>query len=310
MNLSRIIIILLSLLSLNTVICQINCGAKISFLKEDSIALSFSNLKYKNHIELAKLLTSDINNELSKFRVIYRWIAENIEYDAFYKSSNAEKVLKTGKAVCEGYSALLKQMCVSVGLKCEIVKGFSSQVREQIKEKNTKPDHSWNTVFLNGKWQLCDVTWSAGYLDERTEKMSKRFSDTYFLMEPKKFIQTHYPENSTWQLLDTILSKSYFQKIPIYYPAYYDFNLQGLFPSNENIKLKLKDTLTLKFKTDCEIDSVNMELIGKVKRYSSELKEISKNNYVVKQKFDESGENDLIIYLNRRAILGYKLKSD
>jgi len=279
-----------------------------SFYKLDSIALNVPEIKFKSYEDLAIFLTKGVNDEFSKFRVIYRWIAENIEYNEFQKSAKPKKVLKNRSAVCLGYSNLLTQMCLAVGIKCETIIGFSKHSINQIDKPYKKTDHSWNAVKLNGHWQLCDVTWSAGFYDERSESVIKKYSDTYFLMSPRNFIYNHLPKEATWQLLDTIMSKSLFAKLPFTYPAFFSFNLNNIPHKNANIKIKLKDTLNFEIKTTSVVDSINMEIVEFKKKYSSTFSKTPGNKYLIKQKFDLPSESELIIYMNRRAILAYKIK--
>ena len=71
---------------------------------------------------------------------------------------------------------------------------------------------------------------------------------------------------------------------------------------------KLKDTLSFKLVMSTIPDSINMELADINKRYSSTLLRSSSNNYLVKQKFDVASDHDLIIYINKRAVLAYRLR--
>ena len=68
--------------------------------------------------QLVWVLIQCAHNELEKARVLFRWIAENIEYDFSYDyaQQKPEDVLKNGKAVCGGYSDLYVQFCRQVSL--------------------------------------------------------------------------------------------------------------------------------------------------------------------------------------------------
>jgi transglutaminase/protease-like cytokinesis protein 3 len=282
--------------------------SQTNFSKVDSIALSMSPGTFKSYDELARALTRDLKDDLSKFRAIYRWVAENIEYNISYRTAKAEKTFRKKKAVCVGYSNLLCGMCEAVGIKCEKISGFSKHSLYDINKTYKKPDHAWNAIFLSGKWQLCDVTWSAGYYDERAKKMNKRFSDTYFLMVPQNFIYTHFPEKSIWQLSDTLISKSKFKQWPFLYPAHFRFNMSQPLPEKGLIKAKLKDTLSFELKTQTKIDSINIEADGLGIVYRPVVIKKQEDTYIIRQKLNHAGEYGIIVFINGRAILGYKVQ--
>jgi transglutaminase/protease-like cytokinesis protein 3 len=307
MMLTRGLFIFLFLFLISFVQAQ-NLISPDRFFKADSIAIHFPNGKYNGAKELAGALTKGINNETEKFRIIYRWIAENIRYDFLNRSAKTSKVLKYRSAVCIGYSTLLSEMCSAAGLKCEIIKGHSKHSVNAITNLPKKSDHAWNAIQLAGKWHLCDVTWAAGFYNERTGLMQKKFSDTYFLLSPDKFIYNHFPEEATWQLLTTNMSRTTFSKLPFMYPGFFDLKIDEISNKDGQIKIRSKDTLTLQFKTDQKIDSVNMELVNSKKRYSCSVSKLPSGNYTIKQKMEQEGDDDLIIYFDRRAVLAYKIK--
>jgi transglutaminase/protease-like cytokinesis protein 3 len=293
--------------SLLLIFCSLYVCAQ-NFRKADSVAAHYSAGKFNGVNDLALDLTKSFPADIDKFRVIYRWIAENIRYDFLNRSAKTSKVLKYRSAVCIGYSTLLSEMCSAAGLKCEIIKGYSKHSVNAITKLPKKPDHAWNAIQLAGKWQLCDVTWAAGFYNERTGLMQKKFSDTYFLLSPDKFIYNHFPEEATWQLLEPNMSKTNFSKLPFMYPGFFDFKINEISNKDGQIKIRSKDTLMLQFKTDQKIDSVNMELVHSKKRYSCLVTKLPSGNYMIKQKMEENADDDLIIYFDHRAVLAYKIK--
>ena len=70
-------------------------------------------------------------------------------------------------------------------------------------EKNIE-SHEYNAVKLNKKWYLIDSTWGAGYIKDNN--FVKKYCPFYFCTEPNFFINTHYPINDNWQLLERPIS--------------------------------------------------------------------------------------------------------
>lgn len=167
--------------------CQLVYGQQsmdpttFDYSKVDSIALNFPKKKYKSYTELVALLIENLQTDHEKLRVLFRWITENISYNYGNRSSDADKVVKSKKAVCIGYSTLLKEMCKSAGIECEIIIGYSKTKISDIDKKLKKTDHAWNAFKLYNKWYLLDVTWATSYYDDKKRKSIKSYNELYYL---------------------------------------------------------------------------------------------------------------------------------
>jgi hypothetical protein len=148
-------------------------------------------------------LVKGLNSDTEKLKAFYHWITHNISYDvqawrtqsADWKKQEVPVVLRNKKAVCHGYSNLFKKLCDMSNIPCFIVSGY-------VKENNTfiEEGHSWNAVFVEGKWQLIDATWGAGSVENRS-KFIKKFDDEYFFTDPLVFLSNHYPFDPAFQLM-------------------------------------------------------------------------------------------------------------
>lgn len=65
--------------------------------------------------------------------------------------------------------------------------------------------------------------------------MTLRFDDFYFLTEPKEFINSHFPDEENWQLLDTPISLEQFEMLPLKTSAFYTLGLNLLQPTQYKI---------------------------------------------------------------------------
>ncbi|MGO3183955.1 MAG: transglutaminase domain-containing protein [Aequorivita sp.] len=168
---------------------------------------------------LAFSITRNAKSDFEKAKSIYKWIAENISYDnelmqseklqkQIYTSEDnvVRNVLEREKALCGGYALLFKYLCADVGIPAEAVNGFTKDYSGK-SQKRKVPNHTWNAVKLNEKWQLLDITWAIGH---GSTEMPDGF---WFLTKPTDFIYTHYPEDSKWTLMENPISLSDFNKI-------------------------------------------------------------------------------------------------
>jgi transglutaminase/protease-like cytokinesis protein 3 len=174
----------------------------------DSIAVQMPKNKYKNYREVAGALSSKLQTDHEKFRAIFRWITDNIEYSYSNRTANVDIVFKKKKGVCIGNAVLLHKMCYCAGIDCEIVSGFTKREYLDIGQKLKESTHAWSAVKLYDKWYLCDPTWAAGNYDtKRKIKFEKKFKEFYFLTPPKLFEYKHFPEEEKWFLNENHISK-------------------------------------------------------------------------------------------------------
>lgn len=283
---------------------------QFNYSRSDSIALNFPKNKYKSYNEIAYHLTEKLNTEQEKFRAIFRWITNNINYSYSNKTSDPDKVIKKGKAVCSGYSALLKAMCNSVEIECEVITGFSKTVPSDINKPLKKTDHAWNSVKLNNKWYLVDATWAWGYENEK-KKFIKEYNEVYFLADNDIFNKKHYPDDKKWILSKKAIKKSDFKQSPIFYSNYGANQFELLTPKKGIIKMKLNDSLKIEFSSTENIREVLVEINPKKPPMQMQLKKTQINNgtikYVAATKFDKPITTAMTIFVNGKSTLTYRL---
>lgn len=183
---------------------QINQG-DYAFKKMDKHAQSTPESVTKNIQELTEYLIEPALNDYEKIRGIYTWIVINIEYDKeaynsdFYRLNQSNRdILERKKAICFGYAKLLEAMCQFAAIPSYLVIGYAKGTHSSSANYD-EINHSWNAVNLDGKWYLIDATWAAG---SRLSNGSFTIGNSYFLTNPKVFINNHLPAYSIWQLLD------------------------------------------------------------------------------------------------------------
>jgi len=275
--------------------------------RADSIALHFPKKKYKTVSEVAKVLTQDLTTEHEKFRAIFRWITDNIEYNKSAQNvADADKVVRKNKAVCQGFSNLLKEMCTVVNIPCESITGYTKTEVADINRPLKKTDHAWNSVKLYDKWYLVDVTWATSKFNVINHKFMKEFDDYYYLTPPEKFILDHYPKEKKYQLLDKPVKKSAFIKAPVYYTDYLHMNMSDIEPNKGSFKWKQSKPLHLEVRSPIPLKEAGV-LINTDKFITPvELKQdAATGKYYFDYTFPLTGKTDLTVYFNGVCIVEY-----
>lgn len=113
--------------------------------------------------EMAKELTSNVNDDMDKARILYSWIGSNIEYDyeRAEKALNNEKVENSGaisafekkSGICFDYSCLYVAMARAIDLKVRLLTGSAY-------DGSQYGPHAWNEVYISEleKWIPVDTT--------------------------------------------------------------------------------------------------------------------------------------------------------
>lgn len=252
---------------------------EVDFAAVDSFVLS---VKYEqDYLKLAHDLTANYPQDIYKLRAIVKWICNNIAFD--YRFINSEKeiqppecgndydcnevtqawennyikrILRTRRAVADGYSRLLQKLCEISHIQSEIIPGYLRTKPYQIGNK-ISVNHSWNAVYLDTAWFFVDVTLTAGYCIESEEtgkllKFVKDFRKYYWLSSFARFSRTHFPKNSYWGEQNNMTAAIFFNR-PHYYSAEILENISQESPMEGMLSVKKNDTLHFSFNYKKEI---------------------------------------------------------
>ncbi|EJD50672.1 hypothetical protein AURDEDRAFT_112249, partial [Auricularia subglabra TFB-10046 SS5] len=194
------------------------CTAHRDFSEADAHAALFPREHAESIQQLGYDLTAPFDDEVDKARALFTWMHHNIAYDAAnflagtVRPMTVDDTLRTGMAVCEGYSGLFAALALAAGLEVITVHGHGkgygyeppppgSGVRDIPRYEG---NHAWNAVKLDGDWRLMDSTWGAGALTNGA--YLKRFAPIHFCGAAgpghnREFGRRHYPSERTHQFV-------------------------------------------------------------------------------------------------------------
>lgn len=249
--------------------------AHVDFSTADKMADRYEGHPLDNVHKLAMDLTQSLKTEEEKFRALFKWVCNNIQYDYDLQQrdkqakrkikSDAERTAWTKsfsvyvlrelrerrKTVCTGYAYLVRELAAQVGIDCRIIDGYCRNANGN-SGASGNPNHSWNAVRLHGKWYLCDATWSSGFVDDKF-KFVQRYDGTYFLPDPSIFIRNHYPLDTAWTLLNHTQSLTQFFSGPLIYKSAFQYNVKPIAPATFELETKKGETITFQFQRGNEI---------------------------------------------------------
>jgi hypothetical protein len=213
---------------------------------------------------IARKITSGIQSDSEKVKVIHYWITHHIAYDYKkytrfdYTVSNLGKVMMKRKGICYDYSRLFDEMCYAAGVKSVMVNGYFKNWYVDLNDKAYLVEHSWNAVKTEDGWHLVDATWDAGYISLYKSTMRgyiirtftngqrdiKRYKprfifnpvNDYFMSSPEYFLVTHLPGDPQWQLSEKTMAVEKFETDSSYYLSIYPSSEAGAGEQNQDSK--------------------------------------------------------------------------
>ncbi|TND07831.1 MAG: kyphoscoliosis peptidase-like [Bacteroidetes bacterium] len=282
------------------------------YRKADSIAAHTVMGKGEKYVDIAHRLTAGLPTEQEKFRSILRWVCDHLEYTEGVYTKDPGQLLKSGKAVCQGYAALLFEMCKEIGLECEIITGYARNEPDDIgKRLKGLEHHAWNAIKLGGNWYLTDATWASGYYDKKTKTYTRHFNEVYFLSGPDFFSYSHFPREKKWQLLDKKVSRHKFLHRPIVWKNYDSLGLRAvagrahrftfvripLRLSYRKSQIPLSDSVTFALEPDCPY-------------YKPKIKPGDANTKTrVRLPMYKRGLHFVTLFINHKAVATYKVRT-
>lgn len=142
-----------------------------AFAQKDAEMLKIPKDQQASTEKLSAYLTNGITDDSVKAARIYKWVTNNIAYDYSVLESSkplkyqtAADVLKTKKAVCQGYCVLFIDLLKKAGINAASVEGYTSGVLSDSLVLACDSDHQWVSFKVKGRWYLCDPTWDSGYI--------------------------------------------------------------------------------------------------------------------------------------------------
>ena len=142
-------------------------------------------------------------NDWEKVFRIYKFISSEMAYDneaaedaaAGYQDS-AVDVIRSGKAVCEGFSNAFAALCRAQGIPAVVEFGIGysdyKEMTTRVPTTGDLADHAWAAVYLGGKWLFLDPTYdmSRFYHSEKDVRVYEE-STKYYLLPLESFSNDH-----------------------------------------------------------------------------------------------------------------------
>lgn len=286
--------------------------------------------KFSSYEELVDKIKTDFSTNEDRARAGFAWIAMNVEYKTkginkvkkvhFSYSSEedleaqkkqfrrelAQNTIKSKKALCEGYATLYQEICSLMSIECQIIPGTAKRFISEIGKSNLPSNHAWNAVRIKGMWKLVDITWAAGSINYAKMQFIKKYTPAYFNCDPKEFAMKHYPDNRAWLLLDSKFTRKEFALQPTVFNDFIGNKYQIISPKSGLLSIEKGEEIKFSFLNIPE--DVQIAYHFKGEKFGQHVKPIRKKNQInFAIPVNSKRKNELIIYFDNEAVLGYKI---
>lgn len=165
----------------------VNFYPKYTFSKIDyDSKLKDVNYKLENIVKDIKCYKSDSIRE----KLVHDYIISHTKYEHTQNKRNILDPLYIGKGVCVGISIFFKALLEKCDIECNCIAGFLTRKSFE----NGKPGHVWNSVKIDGKWFLVDIT-----LDLNSSTKSISYNSFNFSLKDCKNRYFTYPNFAKFQ---------------------------------------------------------------------------------------------------------------
>ena len=290
------------------------------FKAVDDFARSVGKLDSLNMGAISNILTRNYSDNKDKARVLFTWIAHNIELDCkAARSGDQEKplsdlVLKKRKTVAAGYAALYQDMCSVAKIRCLTVDGYARTHTEQIGEKPDAFNHCWVVVQLGqspDSWYYVDPAWGSGHTDEKMTRFIPDFRDAYFFPDKSLFNLQHFPDNRAWQLGGGPKSLKEFMDMPLIYHAAYKLGARGFNPPSGIVKGKAGKKLEfgMQLSPSVNVSKVAIETGADKKKKRKDVSyQLESGTLKLSCSFEEADSFPLSILINDEPVAAYRME--
>lgn len=175
--------------------------------------------------KLSEALAKPCSSDEEMVLAFAYWICKNIKYDyAAYEKRSAEvksikKVLRSRKALSDGYTKLFVELCNLQKVPAIYVPGYMKEYDYVAGDTLYRAEYAWALVKLGDEWNIMDLTAAAGKVKEVVGPLSKvlwtlfkipysshlvsvkEYEPSYLYVKPERNVKTRFPVIDDFQLL-------------------------------------------------------------------------------------------------------------
>ena len=237
----------------------------LEHVRKEAIDIALLYLPKRENVNFLKMANEMIKDKI-KYSMnkaecayfVYKWIAQNIEYNCNYiieEESSTEIILtyNEGKGGAIGITGLFNRLCELLNVDSNIITGLTKITTYNKTHLIDIKDYAWNSVFINKEYYLIDLIRGAGYCSRK--RFYKSQNDKYFGINPKDSIRVRFPNKKKWQLLSEPVTKDEFSSMALINEGFFNY-FETLSPDVQTLRNEKEIKLVMTF--DKPIDKIEI----------------------------------------------------
>ena len=200
-------------------------------------------------------------SDVQRLRAIFTWVSEKVAWEEDFEGEvDSRRVIQIRRGCSEEVAVLVSEMCLSVGLHAEIVRGYLKSPGEPIEcDRNPRPNHWWNAVIVDGCWRIMDCS-----LASPTNPKRGRYSSTgsqiaengFFLARPMEICYTHVPSDFEQQHICPPIAPDVLLALPCACPPYFRNNIEMVDYDTSLLRIENLELVHIQFTVPADIECV------------------------------------------------------
>ena len=200
-------------------------------------------------------------SDVQRLRAIFIWVSEKVAWEEDFEGEvDSRRVIQMRRGCSEEVAVLVSEMCLSVGLHAEIVRGYLKSPGETIEcDSNPRPNHWWNAVIVDDCWRIMDCS-----LASPTNPKRSRYSSTgsqvaengFFLARPMEICYTHIPSNFEQQHICPPIAPDVLLALPCACPPYFRNDIQMIDYDTSLLRIENLELVHIQFTVPADIECV------------------------------------------------------
>lgn len=198
-------------------------------------------------------------SDVQRLRAIFTWVSEKICWEEDFEGDiNTQRVIQSKRACAEEYAVLVMEMCLAIGIHCEVVRGYLKEPGE-VPELNMMPrsNHWWNAVVIDNEWRFIDCCLASPSYPRRglysgTTGTTADF--WWFLPRPLEFCWTHVPEHHDQQHIVPPVAHEALLNLPCTCPSFFRNSIQMVDYNTCLTRIEDLEMVHIKFNVPADVE--------------------------------------------------------
>jgi len=169
-------------------------------------------------------------SDVQRLRAIFTWVSERISWEEDFEGDvDTRRVIQTKRGCSEEIATLVVEMCQSVGMHAEVVRGYLKTPGEVLGPHNlndaaARPNHWWDAVICDGEWRIMDCSLASPTNPSRSaySAAGNQVAESWwFLARPMEICYTHVSLLPEQQHIVPSLPHDVLMALPVANPPYF-----------------------------------------------------------------------------------------